>query len=62
MDTQGLPEEIVAVGEALKRFLSAEVVPLETANARLLASQRSVYDEIGRYAPEVLALRAEVRR
>ncbi len=62
MDTQGLPEEIVAVGEALKRFLSAEVVPLEAANARLLASQRSVYDEIGRYAPEVLALRAEVRR
>ena len=62
MDTHGLPEEIVAVGEALKRFLVAEVAPLEQANARLLSSPRTVYDETGRYTAEVLSLRAEVRR
>ncbi len=62
MDTKGLPEEVMAVGEALRRFLAAEVVPLERANADLLSSPRRIYDETGRYTPEILALRAEVRR
>ena len=62
MDRAAIPEEIVQVGEALTRFLAAEVAPLETENARLLASPRTIYDEAGRYVPQVLELRAEVRR
>lgn len=62
MDTLGLSDEVIAIGEALKRFLAAEVVPLERANADLLSSPRTIYDATGRYSPEVLALRQTVRR
>lgn len=62
MDRAALPEEIVAVGDALQRFIDQEVVPLETANAALLSSPRRIYDESGRYTPEVLELRGQVRR
>ena len=56
-----VPEEIVAVGESLLRFVAQEVEPLERENHTLLSSERRVYTEDGRFAPEVLALRREVR-
>lgn len=62
MARHAIPEDILAVGNALVRFVEAEVVPLEQANAALLASDRTIFDESGRFAPEVLALRAEVRK
>ena len=62
MDRSALPEDIVAVGDALMRFVDAEVAPLEAANADLLSNPRSIYDEAGRYSPQVLELREQVRR
>lgn len=57
----GIPEEIVAIGDALMRFVEHEVVPLETANKALLGSERTIYDARGRFTPEVLELRRRVR-
>ena len=62
MDRHGIPDDIVAVGDSLLRFVEHEVEPLERDNAALLATGRTIYDEQGRFAPEVLKLRAEVRK
>lgn len=62
MNLHQIPEEIVQTGESLLRFVEQEVVPLETANKALLASDRTIYDERGRYTPQVEALKREVRR
>ena len=56
-----VPEEIFAIGESLIRFIDQEVVPLENANKAILASERTIYDDRGRFTPEVDALRREVR-
>jgi acyl-CoA dehydrogenase len=56
-----IPADIVAVGESLIRFVEQEVVPIETANKALLSSDRTIYDETGRFTPQVEALRREVR-
>ncbi len=56
-----IPEEIVAVGDALLRFIDREVIPIEAANRELLASERNVFDADGRYVDEVLALRRKIR-
>ncbi len=56
-----VPEETRAIGEALLRFVEQEVVPLERSNAALFSNDRMIYDESGRYVPEVLALRRQVR-
>ncbi len=56
-----LDDELRAIGESLLRFIESEVVPLERQNAGLLGSERTVFDEAGRYTPEVLALRRQVR-
>lgn len=61
MDSQLLPEEIVQTGESLIRFVEQEVVPIETANRALLASDRTIYDENGRFTPQVEALKRAVR-
>lgn len=61
MDTASIPEEIVRIGESLIRFVDQEVAPIEAANARLLASDRTIFDETGRFTPEVEALKRTVR-
>jgi len=54
-------EEIRMVGDSLLGFINSEVVPLERENARLLSSERTIYDERGFLVPEVLELRKRVR-
>jgi acyl-CoA dehydrogenase len=61
MNATHVPADILQVGESLIRFVEKEVVPLETANRALLASDRTIFDEAGRFAPAVEALRREVR-
>lgn len=56
-----LDSEIIQIGESLVRFIETEVLPLERANAALLSNERMMYDERGRYAPEVLAARRAIR-
>ncbi|MHA1564751.1 MAG: acyl-CoA dehydrogenase family protein [Alphaproteobacteria bacterium] len=55
------PEELVLVGDNLIRFVESEVVSLESQNAELLSSERNIYEENGRFVPEILALRKQVR-
>ncbi|MEK7319135.1 MAG: acyl-CoA dehydrogenase [Pseudomonadota bacterium] len=59
--TFDIPSEWVEFGDALIRFVDREVVALEKEHRTLLASERTVYTADGRYAPEVLALRRQVR-
>ena len=56
-----IPEEIVAVGDALIKFIDREIVPIEDANRELLSSERSIFNADGRYCDEVLALRKQIR-
>jgi acyl-CoA dehydrogenase len=56
-----IPDEIVQIGESLVRFVDREVAPIEAANKAVLASDRTIYDEKGRFSPEVQALRRTVR-
>lgn len=57
-----VPEEIVAIGDSLIHFIEREVVPIETANRALLASDRTIYDDKGRFTPAVEALKRDVRK
>lgn len=57
-----IPDEWVAVGDALIRFIQQEVEPLEKQHAALLHNERKLYTEDGRYAPELMELRARVRQ
>jgi len=50
-----------AIAEALLRFVEREVLPLEEQHRDLLGSERTMFDAQGRYVPEVLALRCQVR-
>lgn len=61
MNLHLIPEEIVQTGESLLRFVEQEIVPIETANKALLASDRTIYDERGRFTSEVEALKRQVR-
>lgn len=62
MDLAQIPEDIVRTGEALIRFVEKEVVPIETANRAILASDRTIYDERGFFTPEIKALKRQVRQ
>jgi acyl-CoA dehydrogenase len=53
--------DVVAIADQLIRFIEREVVPLEQENGKLLSSERRLFDEDGRYVPEFLALRRQVR-
>lgn len=53
--------DVVAMGEALVKFIDREVVDLEQANADVLSNERNLFDERGRFAPKVLELRKRVR-
>jgi len=61
MRSTHIPEDIVAIGDSLLRFVDQEIVPLEEANRALLSSDRTIFDEAGRFTPEVEALKREVR-
>jgi acyl-CoA dehydrogenase len=54
-------DELAAIGESLIRFIDREVIPLEEKNRPLLANERRLFSEDGRFAPEVLELRKVVR-
>lgn len=56
-----VPDEWVAFGDALIRFIEREVEPLEKEHAALLHDERKLYGEDGRYAPQVMELRRRVR-
>jgi acyl-CoA dehydrogenase len=56
-----IPEEVVAVGDAVIKFIEREIVPLEDANRQLLSSERTIFNADGRYCDEVLALRRRIR-
>lgn len=54
--------DTVAIAEAVLRFVEREVLPLQQRHHDLLGSERSLFDASGRYVPEVLALRQQVRK
>jgi acyl-CoA dehydrogenase len=56
-----IPNDWVEFGDALLRFVDREVAPLEHEYRQLFASERSIYTEDGRYAPQVTQLRRQVR-
>lgn len=56
-----IPGEWVEFGDALIKFIDREVTALEHEHRALLASERTIYDESGRYSAGVLALRRQVR-
>ena len=56
-----IPSEWREFGDALVRFVDREVAALEKAHGALLGSERALYTEDGRYVPEVIALRRQVR-
>lgn len=53
--------DTVSIAEAVVRFIEREVLPLEERHRDLLASERTLFEPSGRYVPEVLALRKQVR-
>ena len=54
--------DTVAIAEAVLRFVEREVLPLQQRHQDLLGSERTLFDASGRYVPEVLALRQQVRK
>jgi acyl-CoA dehydrogenase len=54
--------DTVAIAEAVLRFVEREVLPLRQRHHDLLGSERSLFDASGRYVPEGLALRQQVRK
>ncbi len=54
--------DTVAIAEAVLRFVEREVLPLQMRHHDLLGSERTLFDASGRYVPEVLALRQQVRK
>jgi acyl-CoA dehydrogenase len=61
MNRSLVPEEIVQIGDSLIRFVEQEVVPIEKEHKAVLSSERTIFDEQGRFTPEVEALRRQVR-
>ncbi|HWC22431.1 MAG TPA: acyl-CoA dehydrogenase [Flexivirga sp.] len=56
-----VPEDAQEAAQGLNEFIDRYVIPLEEKNADLLATERTRYDETGRFVPEVLELRKQVR-
>ena len=61
MNPAQIPTDIVQIGDSLIRFIDQDIAPIEVANKSLLASDRTIYDDKGRFTPEVEALKREVR-
>lgn len=56
-----VPDEARETARGLIEFIDRYVIPLEERNHDLLGTERARYDETGRFRPEVLALRRQVR-
>jgi acyl-CoA dehydrogenase len=56
-----LPDETTEVVQGLGRFIETRVRPVEDELAHLLADPRALYDESGRYVPEILEARRAIR-
>ena len=52
----------MAIAEAVLRFVEREVLPLQERRHDLFGSERTLFDASGRYVPEVLAPRQQVRK
>jgi len=50
-----------AIAEAVLRFIEREVVPLEAMHHAVLGNERTLFQADGRYVPQALALRRQVR-
>jgi alkylation response protein AidB-like acyl-CoA dehydrogenase len=53
--------DTTAIAEAVLRFIEREVLPLEASHHAVLGSERTLFQADGRYVPEALALRRQVR-
>ncbi|OWT59051.1 acyl-CoA dehydrogenase family protein [Candidimonas nitroreducens] len=56
-----IDSDTVLFADGLLRFIDQEVVPLEQANRALFENERNLYQEDGRFVPEVRELRRKVR-
>lgn len=56
-----LPQEIIALKDGLARFIDTEVIPRHHGNRELFEDERRLYEPDGRYVPQVVALKREVR-
>ncbi|MGR4871615.1 acyl-CoA dehydrogenase family protein [Variovorax sp. LARHSF232] len=56
-----IPTDWVEIGDSLIKFIDREVAPLEHEHRALLDNERRAYTEDGRYAPQVMQLRRQVR-
>jgi acyl-CoA dehydrogenase len=56
-----IPSEWVEFGDSLVRFIDREVAALEKEHSGVLASERTLYTPEGRFVPEVVQLRKQVR-
>lgn len=57
-----IDSDTMAMAEAVLRFVEREVLPLQQRHHHLLGSERTLFDASGRYVPEALALRQQVRK
>ncbi|WP_418319930.1 acyl-CoA dehydrogenase family protein [Piscinibacter sakaiensis] len=53
--------DTAAIAEAVTRFIDREVVPLEERHRGIFGSERTLFEPSGRYVPQALALRRQVR-
>ena len=51
--------DVVEIADNLLRFIDREVLPMEHEHRQLFASERTIFDESGRYVPKVLELRRQ---
>lgn len=54
-------DDLRMICDSLGRFIETEIEPIEKANAKQLASERTIFDDAGRFTPEILVLRKQVR-
>lgn len=53
--------DTAAIAEAVIRFIEREVAPLEERHRDVFGSERTLFEPSGRYVPQALALRRQVR-
>jgi acyl-CoA dehydrogenase len=56
-----LPQPVEEILFGLQRFVQAEVLPREQVIEDLLEDPRRMYDEAGRYCPEIMTVRRDIR-
>jgi len=58
---QEISPDWIAFADSLIRFVEREVVPLESEHKQFFSSERYLFTEDGRFSPELLTLRKQVR-